>query len=238
MSEKDYHSYLENKRASLVRENRDALGLQGYTQLHKIPSAINLMVRVFRSTRAPYDGIEELAFESSETLAQNLSRPKGKKAAAALLNDEKQFVDLQASSLWFVKEHAIVKGVSRAQGQEFKLITWVGHGLPTLSAEALQTRYLNDLAPMIRRDGALVGIQDYVQMHTIPEPLTDRFRKDRTTVPPYVLHARLVWDFSKLLSPFSMIKRNWALQKILDEERGFIDFTRSAIWRAREKVIF
>ena len=134
LSREDYHSYLADRRAAGVAECRDALGLQGYVQLRKLTSPLNNMVRLFRSTLAPCDGIEEFSWDSSAALSQALDTPAGKKAAARLIEEEKKFVDRPHSALWFVQEHVIVKGVSRVRGQQLKILTWVGHGLPPANA--------------------------------------------------------------------------------------------------------
>ncbi|MCW4291283.1 MAG: EthD domain-containing protein, partial [Candidatus Thiodiazotropha taylori] len=51
------------------------------------------------------DGVAEVWFESAEALMEGMSTPEGQKLGAALLEDEKNFVDHSKSSAFIVEEH-------------------------------------------------------------------------------------------------------------------------------------
>jgi hypothetical protein len=53
----------------------------------------------------PYDGVAELWWESEETLTGALATAAGQAAGAALLEDERRFIDLPNSPLWFAHEY-------------------------------------------------------------------------------------------------------------------------------------
>jgi EthD domain len=52
----------------------------------------------------PFDGIAEVWWESLEVVQRSLADPEAQAAWAALIEDEKRFIDLQHSPLWFGEE--------------------------------------------------------------------------------------------------------------------------------------
>jgi hypothetical protein len=60
-------------------------------------------------THAPLvASVAELWFDSLDAMAANGARPQAQAAAALLLEDERRFIDLPKSPLWFSQEHVIV----------------------------------------------------------------------------------------------------------------------------------
>lgn len=55
-----------------------------------------------------YDGVAELWFDSFEFLEQNGKRPEAQAAGRALLEDEKNFIDLPNSPIFWVHENKVV----------------------------------------------------------------------------------------------------------------------------------
>lgn len=54
----------------------------------------------------PFDGVAELWFDSLEALGS--ADPVAQQAAADLLADERNFIDLPNSPMWVAEEHVIV----------------------------------------------------------------------------------------------------------------------------------
>jgi len=65
-------------------------------------------LRASREAPPEYDGVAELWFDSLEALAANGQRPEARAAAALLLEDERRFIDLARSPLWWGQERAVV----------------------------------------------------------------------------------------------------------------------------------
>lgn len=53
-----------------------------------------------------YDGVAEAWFDSEEALVEGMTSPEGQKLGAALLEDERNFIDHSKSSAFIVEEHA------------------------------------------------------------------------------------------------------------------------------------
>ena len=78
-----------------------------YVQVHTGHDALNTGIAASRGAPEAYDGIAELWFESEEAMAANTSEAAAK-AGAELLEDEKKFIDLANSPLWFGDEFVVV----------------------------------------------------------------------------------------------------------------------------------
>jgi len=98
--------WLENH-APLVAKHAEAIGAVRYVQSHTTDDATNDVLRASRGAAEPYDGITEVWWDSSEDLTAGLTTPDGQAAGNALLEDERNFIDLERSSLFMTVEHEI-----------------------------------------------------------------------------------------------------------------------------------
>ena len=109
MSREEFHDYWLNNHAPLVRSVKDVLGIKRYAQVHgRTPSALSASLQGSRGNAEPYDGIAELWFESEAAIEAAMANPKALEAAHLLLEDEKKFIDLPNSPLWYNDEHEII----------------------------------------------------------------------------------------------------------------------------------
>ena len=84
------------------------LGIARYVQTHALTHDFNAVMAGSRDAPEMYDGIAELWFESWEALFEAGQQEGNAQAGAALLEDERKFIDLARSPLWFNEEHVIV----------------------------------------------------------------------------------------------------------------------------------
>jgi uncharacterized protein (TIGR02118 family) len=108
LSRTEFQSYWFNKHAPLVKSHSAVLGIRRYVQLHSADPAMSVDLRQSRGGPEQYDGVAELWWDSFEDLAQRLAQPKAIEAGIALLEDERKFIDLARSPLWWGEEKAIV----------------------------------------------------------------------------------------------------------------------------------
>ena len=90
-----------------MAKHAKTLGILRYVQVHTGHPALNDAMQGSRGGPDAYDGVAELWFESEEAMAGNTSEP-ATKAGAELLADEKKFIDLTNSPLWFGDENVVV----------------------------------------------------------------------------------------------------------------------------------
>ncbi|WP_158738217.1 EthD domain-containing protein [Alteribacillus sp. YIM 98480] len=109
LSRQEFNQYWHETHASLVHKHALALRIKKYTQIPVLEDANEQ--ESIRSPRgavsAPFDGVAELWWESLEDLKESRRSPEGKKAAKELLEDERRFIDLSNSSLWYGEEREI-----------------------------------------------------------------------------------------------------------------------------------
>jgi uncharacterized protein (TIGR02118 family) len=103
-----FQDYWFTKHAPLVRRHSAALGIRRYVQLHSFDPALSEGIRTSRGGPEQYDGVPELWWDSFDALAKHLSNPAATEAGRELLEDERKFIDLERSPLWWGEEKAIV----------------------------------------------------------------------------------------------------------------------------------
>jgi uncharacterized protein (TIGR02118 family) len=102
-----FQTYWFERHAPLVKKNREALRIRRYVQLHSGPDDVSAAIRASREAPESYDGVAELWWDSLEDLAAATSEPKALAAGRELLEDERKFIDLKRSPLWFGEEKVI-----------------------------------------------------------------------------------------------------------------------------------
>lgn len=103
-----FQKYWYEIHAPLVASVADTLGIRRYIQTHSLPAEANASIGASRNAPVEFDGVAELWFDSLETLAENDRRPEARAAAIMLLEDERKFIDLPRSPLWWAEERVIV----------------------------------------------------------------------------------------------------------------------------------
>ncbi len=93
--------------ADIARRGASALGAVKYVQNHTLSLPINEALRDSRGAPEPFDGIVELWFESVDDVASTFHEPDARTAIKALLVDEPNFIDLEASPIFLTEAHAM-----------------------------------------------------------------------------------------------------------------------------------
>jgi len=107
-SREAFHAYWFDVHGPLVASVAEILQIRRYVQLHSLPADAQAGLRASRGGPAEYDGVAELWFDSLQAMAANAARPEAQAAAALLLEDERRFIDLSKSPLWWGEERPVV----------------------------------------------------------------------------------------------------------------------------------
>jgi uncharacterized protein (TIGR02118 family) len=107
ISREQFQHYWFENHAPLVKRHRAALRIHRYVQMHCATMEFNDAIRATRGAPDMYDGVAELYWESLEELTAPLASPEGRAAGQALLEDERKFIDLARSPLFFGEERPI-----------------------------------------------------------------------------------------------------------------------------------
>ena len=108
LSREEFQRYWLQVHGPLVRQHAAALRIARYVQVHTEGSPLNGALAKLRGAPEAYDGVAELWFESADDLQLAGRSPEGRAAGAALLEDEKRFIDHARSPLWLGREQSIV----------------------------------------------------------------------------------------------------------------------------------
>ena len=107
LSEAEFHRYWLEEHAPRVRGHAAALGASRYVQSHTVAAELNDGLRASRGMSPPHDGITELWWPDMESFEKALGTEDGIEAGRDLLEDERHFIDFEASTLFLTEEHEI-----------------------------------------------------------------------------------------------------------------------------------
>lgn len=105
MTHEEFQDYWLNKHGPFFKNNAADMRAKRYVQSLTVDTPLNEGMRQSRGMLAEYDGVAEVWFESEEDLMEAMSSTEGQKLSAALLEDERNFIDHSKSSAFLVREY-------------------------------------------------------------------------------------------------------------------------------------
>lgn len=108
LSREEFQRYWLESHAPLVRRLAPALNMYRYVQCHSFSDP-----RIAPATAArgavvdAYDGVCEIWWESIDKVIAAAATREGRAAGRTLLEDERKFIDLPNSPLFYAREHEI-----------------------------------------------------------------------------------------------------------------------------------
>ncbi|HET9475998.1 MAG TPA: EthD domain-containing protein [Dehalococcoidia bacterium] len=117
-------------------------------------------------------------------------------------------------------------------------LTFCLRRLPQMSLEECQKYWLETHGPLVRKHAAALRIRRYVQVHRTESPINEAMRLNRQAGEPFDGVAELWWDsIQDIVEATVTPEGREASRVLLEDERRFIDFTRSALWVGEEHPI-
>jgi uncharacterized protein (TIGR02118 family) len=109
LSAAEFHKYWRDRHGPLVASQAGALGIRRYMQLHATDSPVGTAIAQLRGC-APHawDGIALVWLDSEQQLGRAAATAEGQAASQALLEDERQFLDLGRCELFLSEDHTLV----------------------------------------------------------------------------------------------------------------------------------
>lgn len=109
--------------------------------------------------------------------------------------------------------------------------------LPALSLEEFQRYWREKHGPLVQKHAATLRIRRYVQVHTKYDEFTEPERVRLGRPEPYDGVAELWWDSIEDRYPENPSpERQQAGMALFEDEKNFIDHSRSPVWMAEEHV--
>jgi uncharacterized protein (TIGR02118 family) len=110
--------------------------------------------------------------------------------------------------------------------------------LPSLSRHDFQQYWWHRHAALVRELAPAMRLRRYVQLHTMPHTVNDLRRRGRGAPEEFDGIAVLTFDsVADLIAASDTPEGRIAVRRLVEDERKFIDLTRSPIWVNEEHVI-
>jgi len=111
--------------------------------------------------------------------------------------------------------------------------------LPSLSLAEFQDYWLNNHAPLVRSHAGTLNIRRYVQTHTTADPaLQGALAASRGAPDGFDGVAELWWESrEEMAAGTATPEGREAARALLEDERRFIDHSRSPLWISEEHPI-
>ena len=103
-----FQDYWYKTHAPLVARHAQVLRIRRYIQLHSTVTPFNDALRATRGGPEGYDGVAELWWDSFDDMLATGNSEAARVAGLELLEDERKFIDLARSPLWFGEEKSII----------------------------------------------------------------------------------------------------------------------------------
>ena len=103
----EFLEYWLERHAPLVRSYASDLNIRRYVQSHSLPESM-AKGGPRGSEAVHFDGVAELWWDNWESFTEPHQTAQGRAAGLALLEDERNFIDLAHSPIFFTREHVIV----------------------------------------------------------------------------------------------------------------------------------
>jgi uncharacterized protein (TIGR02118 family) len=117
-------------------------------------------------------------------------------------------------------------------------LTFALRSLPDLGREEFQRYWLEQHGPLVRSHADTLGIRRYVQTHTAGDEAQVALRASRDAPEPYDGVAELWYDsLEAIAQAVSTDAGRAAAIALLEDERRFIDHSRSPLWFGEEHEI-
>ena len=108
LTREHFQGYWRHRHAPLVQSVAETLHIRRYIQTHSLPVVVSASLRASRGGPEGFDGVAELWWDTIEDALPADPSPAMIDAGRMLLEDERKFIDLARSPLWWGEEHTIL----------------------------------------------------------------------------------------------------------------------------------
>lgn len=114
-------------------------------------------------------------------------------------------------------------------------LVYVLRRLANISRQEFQSYWRNVHGPLVAKHSTTLRIRRYVQTHTLDDPINDLLRQPRGTLEPFDGVAELWWNHeTEAVDAMAGPQGKQAAAELLEDEKTFIDASRSSIYWATE----
>ena len=244
MSLDEFQAYWRERHGPLVASVGRTLRMRRYVQSHTVVDPLYDGLREARTgMQAPHDGIAGVWWDTRDDLVHALESPEGQKAAALLLDDERQFIDLERSSIFLSQEIVQINPMPENSILATPESSWIKFCYLLQPAEGMSVADCHKTWNMehgylLRRHSGCTRFARYIQSHTLDDELNEQLRASRNASEAYAGLTEAWFDRNDMVTMLAdeTSEGAKAFGLFLEDEKRFIDFSRSSVWAAKERV--
>ena len=114
-------------------------------------------------------------------------------------------------------------------------LVYVLYRRDNMSRQEFQDYWRNVHGPLVAKHSTALRVRRYVQTHTLDDPINDLLQEPRGTAEPFDGVAELWWNHEdEVAEAMGGPEGLAAAEELLEDEKKFIDFSRSSLWWATE----
>lgn len=107
-----------------------------------------------------------------------------------------------------------------------------------LTRKEFQQHWLEHHGPIVQKHAAALNLRRYAQHHASDDPVNDALRQGRGAQEAYDGVAELWWDSVQAMQDaFTTPEGKAAGRELMEDEKTFIDASRSSLWVGEEHVL-
>lgn len=207
----------------LVASHAATLGIVRYQQVHTTadhrPQAL-----------AAFDGSAELWVDASQ--AQGTPEQRAA-AAAALLADERRFIDLENSPIWVAEEVTLRVGPDRQATHGEARLTAALRRAPGITRAQFRQHWRDVHGPLALANHDVFGFHHYTQLHTPDDADTHPLRRERGAPEPFDGVSEIILEAVSPPPERARVVR----AMIMEDEARFVDYGASAVYHGVIRVV-
>jgi hypothetical protein len=209
--------------APLVVAHAATLGIVKYQQVHTTGD--------HRPQALPaFDGSAELWVDPTRAEGTPEERTA---ASAALLADERRFIDLGSSPIWVAQEQVVRVGGQRQATDGEQRLTAALRRAQGITREQFRQHWREVHGPLALQHNDVFGFHHYVQLHTPDNAETHPLRAERGSPEPFDGVSEVILE---PVSPDAERARE-VRSMIMEDEARFVDYDASAVYHGVIRVV-
>ena len=235
-----FYDYWLNSHGPRVRGHAKAIHARKYIQSHLIDTPLNRGFQEPRGMLDPMAGITEVWWNSVADFERGGDDPARAAATRDLAEDEATFIDIARSQVFLTEEHTIFDYTAGAKlGPEAIKVTYLLSKRDSLSVAQCHKTWLSDHGPLVTSFAKDMRAAKYIQSHTIAPEFNAAVVKSRGFAAPLDGITEVWWKSIDDLTAGSAAPRGAeASAKLIEDERRFVEMSRSRCFLTKEHVIF
>ena len=235
-----FRDYWLNQHGPLVARHAPALGIRRYVQTHVLHDdpVGRLLQSTYGTSTDLFDGLAELWLQDLGHAAQCFGSSSG--AGRELLDDEREFIDLSRSMLWFGIEAPQINPLGWTVAEPASsIVKWLAPlwKRPDLGLAETRSHWLTNHGPLVRELTSAVPMLRYLQIHRFDDALADEINAARGGMrEPVFGHAEL-WLDRHALAAAAGPEVDAAFGFFVEDCKLFIDLPASPFMIGKEHVL-